>query len=86
MESTKCNKSAIKQKKLEIKTIIDNIMQLIGTCGSHHDKNLINILKKIKKDEDLHCDEEDDDIEDLNNCVRSLKFYKDKFFWRISTK
>ena len=28
----------------------------------------------------MWCDEEDDDIEDLNNCVRSLKIYKDKFF------
>ena len=37
-------------------------------------------LKKIKKDEDLWCDEEDDDIEDLNNCIRSLNLYKTKFF------
>ena len=48
----------------------------------------MNILKKkIKNDEDLWCDEENDDgIEDLKNCIRSLKFHKDKFFWRISTK
>ena len=26
------------------------------------------------------CDEEDDDVEDVNNCLRSLNFYKDKFF------
>ena len=42
----------------------------------------MNTLKRsIKKDEDLWCDdEEDDDIEDLNNCISSLKFYKTKFF------
>ena len=41
----------------------------------------MNTLKeKIKKDEDLWCDEEDDDIENLKNCIRSLNFYKDKFF------
>ena len=28
----------------------------------------------------MWCDEEDDDIEYLNNCIRSLNFYKDKFF------
>ena len=38
------------------------------------------LTKKIKKDEDLWCYEEYDDIENLNNCIRSLNFYKDKFF------
>ena len=81
MESTKNNKNATEQKKLEIKTIIDDIRQLIGTYGSNHDEKTMNtVKKKIKKDEDLWCDEEDDDIEDLKNCIRSLNFYKDKFF------
>ena len=31
------------------------------------------LKKKIKKDEDLWCDE-DDVSEDLNNCIGSLKF------------
>ena len=57
-----------KQKKLEIKTIIDDIRKLIEAYGSNHDEKTINTLKRsIKKDEDLWCDEEDDDIEELNN-------------------
>ena len=42
MESTKCNKSLTKQKKLEIKTIIDDIRQLIETYGSNHDEKIMN--------------------------------------------
>ena len=81
MDSTTCNKRAAKQKKIEIKTIIDDIRQLIETYGFNHDEKTMNTLKRnIKKYEDLLCDEEDDDIEDLNNCIRSLNFYKAKVF------
>ena len=47
MESTKCNKNAIKHKKSEIKTIIDDIRKLIETCGSNHDEKTMNTLKKV---------------------------------------
>ena len=80
MESTKCNKMATKQKKLEFKTIIDDIRQLSETYGTNQDKKIMNTLKKkIKKDEDLWFDEENDEIEDLNDCIKSLNFYKGKF-------
>ena len=69
------------KKKLEIKTIIDDIRQVIETYGCNHDEKTMNTLKRsIKKGEDLWCDEEDNDIEDLNICIRSLKFYKTNFF------
>ena len=48
MESTKNNKNATEQKKLEIKTIIDDIRQLIGTYGSNHDEKTMNTVKKKK--------------------------------------
>ena len=81
MESTRCNKGAVLQKISEIKTITDDLRKLIETYECNHDEKTINTLKKsIKKDEGLWCDEEDDDIEDLKNCIRSLNFYKNKFF------
>ena len=49
MESTKNNKNATEQKKLEIKTIIDDIRQLIGTYGSNHDEKTMNTVKKRLK-------------------------------------
>ena len=75
MESTECNKSALMQKKLEIKTIIDGIRQLIETYGSNHDEKTMNTLKRLlKKEEDLWCDDDEDDpIEELSNCIKSLK-------------
>ena len=81
MDSTRCNKSAAKQKKLEVKTIIDDLRKLIETYGCNHDEKTMNTLKKyITKEEDLWCDEEDDDVEDLKICIGSLNFYKNKFF------
>ena len=50
----------VKKRKLEIKTIIDDIRQLIETYGSNHDEKIMNIFfKKVENDEDLWCDDED---------------------------
>ena len=49
MESTKCNKSAAK-KKIEIKTIFDDMRQLIETYWCNHGEKRMNSLKRsIKK-------------------------------------
>ena len=51
MESTICNKNATKPKKLEIKTITDDIRELIKTY--HDEKTMYTLKKHIKKEEDL---------------------------------
>ena len=81
MESTKCKRDVILNKKSEIKTTIDDIRQLIETYGSNHDEKTVNTFKRIfKKEENLWCNEEDDIIEDLSNCIGSLNNLKSKYF------
>ena len=87
MESTKSNKNKIKQKKLEIKTIIDDFRELIEIYGSNYDEKTVNTLKKcLAKEEDLWCDEEDDNIEELNNCIEYLNSLKNRYFGEYQTE
>ena len=48
----------------------------------------MNALKELlKKREDLCCwDDEDDPIEVLKDCIKSLKGYKNKFFGEYQSK
>ena len=81
MESTRCNKDAILHKKFEIKTIIDNFIGFIEACGSNYSEKTKNNLRKyLKKQEDLFCNEDDDNIEDLKICIESLNSLKNKYF------
>ena len=87
MESTKSNKNKIKQKKLETKTIIDDFRELIELYGSNYDEKTVNTLKKcLTKEEDLWCDEEDDNIEELNNCIEYLNSFKNRYFGEYQTE
>ena len=81
MEPTKNNKNATKQKKIEIKTIIDDIRQLIETYGSNHDEKIMNTLKKrLKKMKIYGVMKKMMILKMQKNCIRSLNFYKDKIF------
>ena len=81
MESTKCKKSPILQKKLEIKTIINDFREFIEVCGSNYSERTVNTLKKhLTKQENLFWNEEDDYVEDLKNCIESLNSLKNKCF------
>ena len=81
MEPTKNNKNATKQKKIEIKTIIDDIRQLIETYGSNHDEKIMNTLKKrLKKMKIYGVMKKMMILKMQKNCIRSLNIFKDKIF------
>ena len=51
MESTKCNKNVILQKKKKIKTIIADLREFIEACGSNYSEKIVNSFKKYLPDQ-----------------------------------
>ena len=45
MKSIKCNKNVILQKKIEIKTIIDDFREFTEVCGSNYSEKTVNTKK-----------------------------------------
>ena len=80
MEQTKCKNNVILQKIPEIKTIIDDLKELIEIYGCNYSERTMNIFKKhLTNQEYFYCDDYGDKIEDLNRCIASLNNLRNKY-------